>query len=347
MKLAVISMIRDEGDIISPFLKHLSALFDIVFLFDHRSSDGSSDVMQKACAQHKEWHYYYCDFAGYHQKIISTIFMKKAFALGADAVFFMDSDEFVDTESKLELQNAAALINDKKAIGFFEWRPCIPETFNEWNFDISTPMWVADKNSNMSKIAISRSSFMSTPSMGITQGNHNVTPRRIAEAVQRLHLGHYFHIPIRSHAQVVKKVLVQGFAERARNSSMIKDNWHTRQIVELISEKRLSDDVLTSLAGKYSEMRDFECWVKQNELAQNGFTRRTLNVPTADLSLPQPAQPELTEILARCVRDFALEKMHQGSLQVTPGLVRFELSFAGRLARRVFPLLAQLKYRVF
>lgn len=50
MKLAAISMIRDEADIIVPFLRHLAALFDMVFLLDQRSSDGSEEVIRDLVA---------------------------------------------------------------------------------------------------------------------------------------------------------------------------------------------------------------------------------------------------------------------------------------------------------
>lgn len=95
MKLAAISTIRGETDIIVPFLRHLAALFDIVFLPDQRSSDGTGEVMREACAARENWFFYLCDFASRHQKEVNAIFMQKAFEQGADAVFFIDSDEFI------------------------------------------------------------------------------------------------------------------------------------------------------------------------------------------------------------------------------------------------------------
>lgn len=90
MKLAAISMIRDEADIIVPFLRHLDALFDIVILLDQRSSDGTEEVMRAACAQRADWEYVLCDFGGRHQKEAANMLMARAFALGADVVFFLD-----------------------------------------------------------------------------------------------------------------------------------------------------------------------------------------------------------------------------------------------------------------
>lgn len=55
MKLAVISLIRDEADITAPFLRHLDAVLEIVFLLDQRSSDGSTQIMKAACDQRARW----------------------------------------------------------------------------------------------------------------------------------------------------------------------------------------------------------------------------------------------------------------------------------------------------
>src|SRR5215469_3946490 len=95
MRLAAISMIRDEADIIIPFLRHLDALFDIVLLLDQRSSDGSGEVMRAACEARSDWLYYFCDFAGRHQKEAINLLIPQAFRLGADVVFLIDGDEFI------------------------------------------------------------------------------------------------------------------------------------------------------------------------------------------------------------------------------------------------------------
>ena len=45
MKMGVVSMIRDEADIVHAFLDHLAAFFDVAYLLDHRSADGTSQVL--------------------------------------------------------------------------------------------------------------------------------------------------------------------------------------------------------------------------------------------------------------------------------------------------------------
>jgi hypothetical protein len=79
-------MIRDDLDILPAFLQHASELFHMVFLLDHRSSDGSQQMMVEFCGDSPGWKYFKLDFAGRHQREISNIFMRLAFEAGADAV---------------------------------------------------------------------------------------------------------------------------------------------------------------------------------------------------------------------------------------------------------------------
>ena len=325
MKLAAISMIRDEADIIVPFLRHLAALFDIVFLLDQRSSDGTGEVMRKACAVRENWFCYFCDFAGRHQKEVSSVFMQKAFEQGADAVFFIDSDEFLGVASKAALQEAVYLLNESKAVGVFPWRACVPTTFDEWHFDPSAPLWVANQNATMKKIAISRSIFSSIPEIRVSQGNHRVIPLE-GKDIQRMQLGHFFHIPVRSRQQLIQKVFISVIASFAKNNPMKIEGFHKRQILEIIADQDLSDDVLASISGRFSEMRKFVCWGRLVELEQHGFTRRTLDIPIADIPLPLFPRPDLNRIVARCLRDFELEKLEdgEGSLQIDGDVIRFQ-----------------------
>ena len=54
-KLALVSMIRDDVDILPVFLQHASDLFQMGFLLDHRSSDGSEKIMADFCVDLPRW----------------------------------------------------------------------------------------------------------------------------------------------------------------------------------------------------------------------------------------------------------------------------------------------------
>ena len=126
MKLAAISMIRDEADVVAGFLRHLDAMFDIVILLDQRSSDGSTAVMKAACGQRADWRYYLCDFAGRHQKEMINFFMPKAFEMGADALFSLDSDEFIALETRDELNSVRSTCGTMWPQAVFSGEPASP-----------------------------------------------------------------------------------------------------------------------------------------------------------------------------------------------------------------------------
>jgi hypothetical protein len=46
MKTALVSVVRNEADIIEVFVRHHAKLFDKLFIIDHRSTDGTSDILR-------------------------------------------------------------------------------------------------------------------------------------------------------------------------------------------------------------------------------------------------------------------------------------------------------------
>jgi hypothetical protein len=326
MKLAAISMIRDEADIIAPFLGHLAALFDIVFLFDQRSSDGSGELMRQACAARETWSYYLCDFAGRHQKEVSNVFLRKAFERGADALFFLDADEFIGVSSRAELEEAAAKINQRRALGSFRWKSCIPTSFDRWLFEPAAPLWVADANSPWFKVVISRAVFLSIPAIQVGAGNHLAVLPDGTDNPRTMPLGHLFHVPVRSHQQLLQKVFTSAFANLAKSNRMIAEGSHKRRLLEIIAERDLSDEVLVGIASAFPDFDNFELQLGLPAPEQRGFSRRTLDVPISDLSLRPLPRAELSQIIARCLRDFELEKLAEGtgSLQIEDGVIRYQ-----------------------
>ena len=65
MKLAVISMIGDDVDILPAFLQHASDLFQMGFLLDHRSTDGSQEIMEDFCSGLSGWSYFKLEFSAF------------------------------------------------------------------------------------------------------------------------------------------------------------------------------------------------------------------------------------------------------------------------------------------
>jgi len=300
-------------------------LFDLVFLLDQRSSDGTSEVMQQACASRPGWFYYYMDFAGRHQKEVNAIFMARAFEEGADAVFFIDCDEFVGVSTKADLQEAAYNFNAESAVGVFKWRACVPTQFDRWNFDPTDSIMIADRNARFTKAAIPRSVFLNFPEIRVSQGNHRAIGPDGKEFSARINVGHFLHFPIRSRQQFLQKVFIAAIANFAKNNSMASEGAHKRLLLEIIAEKDLSDMVLASMAAQFSGIDGFTWWSGPDDLERNGFEKRIMEVPFADVHLTEPPKPDFYKIVARCLRDYRLEKLEsgEGHLEFEDNIVRF------------------------
>ncbi len=315
MSLAALTMVRDEADIIVPILRHLSALFDMVFLLDQRSSDGCSQIMQQVCADRCGWHYRRVDMAGLHQKELYDLFMREAFAGGATAVFFVDSDEFIAGMSEPELAAKCRVLNETVVAGSFRWKACVPLEFDSWEFDPAAVMWIAKQPSSLRKIVIPRSLFDAMPDMRITQGAHSANPPQIMES-QVFDMGFYYHVPIRSRQQLAQKVFLSAVANFSRNNVLTSEGFHKKQILELMGESRLSDDMLACIAGKYGEQTEIRPWARLSDMGNDGFERRAMDIPLSPIAISPPPRPDLIEVLARCLNDFRFEDADGGAGQV-------------------------------
>lgn len=326
MKLAAISMIRDEADIIGTFLRHLAALFDLVFLLDQRSSDGTSQVIQDACKARPGWSHWHMDFAGRHQKEATTLFMARAFEEGADAVFFLDCDEFIEVRTRADFEAAATRIIDQAAPGVFRWRPCVPQRFDRWPFSTRDKVWIAGQESRVQKIAVPRPLFLASTGLRVDQGSHRVRDREGNPLKGAIRIGNFLHLPVRSRQQFLQKVFISAFANLAKNNPMTQEGRHKRRFLEIISERDLAEMTLTCIGAQFPMLDEApQWWSNTKELKRAGFQKGRLDIPFGELALPTPPRPDLARIIARCLLEYRLENIAggEGSLVLEGNTVRF------------------------
>ena len=305
MKLAAISMIRNEADIVAPFVRHLDAMFDIVLLLDQRSSDGSTKVMRAACGQRADWKYYFCDFSGRYQKELINLLTPKAFAMGADALFALDSDEFIALESRDELRQRALEMQNNVAAGRFFWRACVPVSFDEWKFDLCTPAWRARKAASVQKVALSRALFEQRPDLRFQQGSHDWEGTEHQPAM--IELGDLYHFPLRSGPQTLLKTCIGSIANFAKGNLMSDEGWHKRQMLERIAVGGLDEASLAGFASLYSEESTRISSGEPPRMITEAFERLVLPIACSDLPLPELGKPDFDAALAHVLLEFKFE----------------------------------------
>jgi hypothetical protein len=105
MKFSLITLIRNEQDILNTFLNHVDALFDEVYLVNHRSLDNTACILKSAVKQRSGWHYFALDLNAHYQKEVSNLLIQHAFNRGANFVFFQDCDEFLQVKDRADSDN--------------------------------------------------------------------------------------------------------------------------------------------------------------------------------------------------------------------------------------------------
>ena len=251
MRIAVGVKIRNEKDIVEPFLRHLDSLFDIVYIFDHKSKDGTGEILKEAVSKRTNWEYIYVNVNGHFHKQVSNAIMKKAFADGADFLFMLDADEFVDVRSRSELEMLMNQLNEANMPGTMSWKNCIPVSFDSRKFTQDTEIWVPSDRSSYRKVVVSKKVYEKNRGMYISQGNHWLYHH--GKKVNSVDIGTILHVPIRSRDQAEKKVLIKCISYIAIKNRSAVHGFHNFRMLEKIAQNDLDVNTLRGFSFLYEK----------------------------------------------------------------------------------------------
>ena len=240
MRLRVISLIRDEIDIISTFLRHLDALFDEVILLDHQSIDGTTEILRQAVSQRPDWRYYRVDIKQKMQKQLMNFLIKKFSDEKFDYLFFLDCDEFLWVNNREELETF--LVQNQNDIGVygFQWVNAISKRLDDSSsLDKSTSIFVSRGRSRYQKVAINWKQ-VNTDDLFISEGNH-YAHRGNGDIYQNDVIGTILHIPIRSKKQLISKTLLSKCSMVMEENRDPGSSYQYSRFLEKIANDELQD----------------------------------------------------------------------------------------------------------
>lgn len=250
MNLGLISQIKNEIDIIEPFLRHIDAIFDIVYLLDHRSSDGTENILKQAVSQRPNWKYYLLDFHGKYQKQISNFFMHKIFERGIDFLFFLDADEFIQTSDRSILEEKLLGNDNQFSLAKMRWVNCVPVNLNLSQVRFTTRLYRSSQKSSFFKAIIPRSTYINNKAISISTGNHVVFTNDENE-LQGEEIGTLVHIPIRSEKQAIKKALTTAITLSAIANTPPGEHYQYYEFLRSIATGNLNKEMLQYFAALY------------------------------------------------------------------------------------------------
>jgi len=285
MKLFAVTMIKNEVDILPSFLRHILAFFDGGHLLDHRSSDGSTELLKSFCAQHSQWTYSYLNFPGFFQSDVCKFFLAESFKGDVDAVALLDADEFVlGPRSQFDQSFAATVPSDE--LGLLRWRNCIPAAFGA-PFDIAAPLWISQAQAPLGKVTVTRGFFERVRSnFALFPGNHWISLGDGTRVPMR-EFGELYHVPARSQHQVTVKAINKILGYLARGVDDRDAGTHNFELVDLAAAERLSDDELASFVNSYGLRAEQRPSIHHAALAAAGLALERPDVTLSDASKMQ------------------------------------------------------------
>ncbi|HVN83390.1 MAG TPA: class I SAM-dependent methyltransferase [Candidatus Binatia bacterium] len=241
-RLAVFSMMKNEADIIGDFLDQVLELFDVIYICDHESRDGTYEMCQQIAAKDDRVHLYRLRSSGYPQAQVTTWFTHEIFRREQpEWLFLLDTDEFLPFNSRAEFRAALSGVQPGKCLSM-RWRNLVPADLAEWRGLSAATFLEASRGGPFPKVVIHRAvAEQLADKLTVFQGNHGtgLDEKRPAETQDAPF--NLFHLPYRSLQQAEQKLLLG-------NLAYYNDAW--RRIGKGFHWVRMADEYYVSSADK-------------------------------------------------------------------------------------------------
>lgn len=251
-KIYLISMIRNEADIIKPFLRQATNLFDKVMLVDVQSTDSTESIINIAAMKDSKICIYKANRQEKYQSIMMNLLSRKAFEEGACWVFFLDADEFININNRQSFEDYVKSFNSD--LMYLPWLNLVPSQYGDFNnFDISQTYYWSGRPSIHNKIAMSAAYFENNRDYYIHEGNHlisNVYGASPSTAKIGLSI---LHLPIRSIDRFKYKTYAAMSTMKSKHILLPGEGSHVSEMYKLIENHGINNLHLNYIAANYGE----------------------------------------------------------------------------------------------
>lgn len=260
-------MVKNEQDIIEPFIRHNSRLVDWMVILDNGSVDQTRRIALE-CAR-ELGNVVVTDsgeFAYNQAERMTRLLHGCQSAFFADFVLFLDADEFVSAVDRQDLQAALDII-PAGSVGLLPWRTFVLKPGEER--DAQDPprdmRWCRSGETPLYFKAALRLDGVYRPDLLVQQGNHNVVAGT-GEPLPSLELGDLplLHFPVRSRRQLVAKSIVGWMAYLAKSPSARHDGlgyqWRDSFDRVMGAPEAFEGDELCEASMRYAQQRQRIDW---------------------------------------------------------------------------------------
>jgi hypothetical protein len=217
-------MTRNEMDILPLWIDHHKDKFDLIFILDDFSEDGTTEFLKNlkspniVLVRRK-------NAEGYIQRELSTWIARHiAITFPQTTIMPLDTDEFIDTEFDYK----GLFLNCEKSVWVHKWANAIPINQSDRILTFDDLFFVEHRDSAETKVAF-RAKLM-LDGFDLIQGNHSLahpgSTRRVLPT-EICYLPDLVHVPVRCAEQMeYKKVQgIKSYSERKFKNSFEGFHW--------------------------------------------------------------------------------------------------------------------------
>jgi hypothetical protein len=206
MKIASVTVIRHDGDIIEEFVRHVAQFVDEIFIYDNVSLDAAPDVLRSLQAEGLPIVVVDCDGIALGRDADVNDVVRDAWEqTDAEFMALLDADEFIVADSREAFEAELALLpaGTHASLAWKTYVPTVTDPQAEPRTLARIRHRLLQEQVDEEKVVLSRS-FADDPHARVMLGSHGA----FGSKAVRLTGAHLAHFPVRSLQQIQAKVLL-------------------------------------------------------------------------------------------------------------------------------------------
>lgn len=260
MRLAAVTTVRNECDVIEAFVRHNAAFFDCLYILDHRSTDATPVILRKLADEGLPVLLSREEHGIFYQSSQMTRLIKRAVDdYPWDFIIPLDGDEFLHIRDRATLEGALADL-DADSVGLsnvVNYVPTEKDDLNEMDVlrrIVHRAATLPDLGCKIGKVIIP-GELLKRASFTLNEGHHGVSvdgklvPERWLDALSLA------HFPVRSIDQFILRTALCRLAWSSRSDYNPAWGWQYEKFIELLKRKpNISVADLTEAALVYLDI---------------------------------------------------------------------------------------------